>query len=60
MMQYQMGILIMNFGIKIESFLIADKKVHINIINYWACDDDDLDDSYDISPYIRKLKSSIL
>lgn len=45
---------------KIESFLIADKKVHINIINYWAYDDDDLDDSYDISPYIRKLKSSIL
>ena len=41
---------------RVESLLSADKNICTNIIDYWACGEDDLEDSYDITPYIRKWK----
>lgn len=45
---------------RIQSLLSADKIIHTNIIDYWACENDELEDCYDITPYIRKLKSNLL
>lgn len=45
---------------RIQSLLSADKIIHTNIIDYWACGNDELEDCYDITPYIRKLKSNLL
>ena len=45
---------------KINSILVADRRIHLNTIKYWMCKGKDIEDSFSITPYIRKVGDQIV
>lgn len=43
----------------IENILINDSNIHEENIKYWACENDNLEDCFAITPLIRKVRDSI-
>ena len=54
------GNMTLNNWEKINSILVADRRIHLNTIKYWMCEGKDLEDSFSITPYIRKVGDQIV
>ena len=44
---------------QIEKILIFDTDINAKIVEYWACEDDEIEDCFYITPLIRKIKEKI-
>jgi len=51
----------LNIWEELDSILLIDRIIHLNTIKYWICDeDDDIEDCFHITPYIRKTEARII
>ncbi|EOU7953431.1 hypothetical protein ACN31I_005266 [Escherichia coli] len=46
--------------VKALNTLLDNYKNHIDLINYWALDDESLEDSFALTPEIRELKKRLI
>ncbi|MDR2878749.1 MAG: hypothetical protein LBV03_02415 [Fusobacteriales bacterium] len=44
---------------KIEEILTYDREINIKILEYWACEDDEIEDCFYITPLVRKIKEKL-
>lgn len=46
-----------DYSKKIKQFLTYDMELFKNIIEYWSCDEEDLEDCFAVTPLIRQIRN---
>lgn len=47
----------LDYSKKIKQFLTYDMELFKNIIEYWSCDEEDLEDCFAVTPLIRQIRN---
>lgn len=47
------------FSKMIEQILDSEPEIYMNIIEYWACEGNDIEDCFAITQFIRLVKSNM-
>lgn len=48
-----------HYSVEIEQIILKDYILFSDLVNDWSCDDDDLEDCFAISLFMRKIKEKV-